>query len=187
MGRSHESIDLSKEHRVYGKGRSVASEIQRIQDCGGWVEDGRVCGVLAVSRAFGDPDFKGEGLKSLLQKGVVDGYWTQEFADAQQFVGDPITSVPDVLEISVTKDTDEFIIVASDGLWDVISTEEGCKFTRNDLLKGKHPTQAAERLVEIACRRRTSDNVAVVVIDLKGSEYWSNESGKKTKKVFGLF
>lgn len=47
---------------------------------GGWVDDGRVCGILAVSRAFGDPEFKGSGLQQLLQRGVQEGLWTQDFA-----------------------------------------------------------------------------------------------------------
>lgn len=51
---------------------------------GGWVDDGRVCGVLAVSRAFGDPEFKGkEGLQRLLVRGVSTGLWTQKFADSR--------------------------------------------------------------------------------------------------------
>ncbi len=33
-------------------------EVERVESTGGWVEDGRVCNVLAVSRALGDPEFK---------------------------------------------------------------------------------------------------------------------------------
>lgn len=47
---------------------------------GGWVTDGRVCGILAVSRAFGDREYKGEGLQHLLERGVASGRWTAEFA-----------------------------------------------------------------------------------------------------------
>jgi hypothetical protein len=36
----------------------VATETARIKAAGGWVYDGRVCNVLAVSRAFGDWEFK---------------------------------------------------------------------------------------------------------------------------------
>ena len=49
----------------------MEAETKRIEDAGGWVEDGRVCDVLAVTRSFGDREFKGEGLQTLLKKGVA--------------------------------------------------------------------------------------------------------------------
>lgn len=45
-------------------------EIQRVEGVGGWVGDGRVCDILAVSRSFGDRQFKGKGLPGLLEYGV---------------------------------------------------------------------------------------------------------------------
>jgi protein phosphatase 1L len=71
-------------------------ERQRIEDAGGvvmWSGTWRVGGVLAVSRAFGD---------RLLKKYVV--------AD------------PEIQEESITKDV-EFVVLASDGLWDVVSNQ----------------------------------------------------------------
>jgi hypothetical protein len=47
------------------------------------VDDGRVCGILAVSRSFGDRDFEGEGLQQLLQRGIDAGLWTEEFANSR--------------------------------------------------------------------------------------------------------
>ena len=190
MSRTTGPVDLSVEHRVYGSGDVVQNESRRVEESGGWVDDGRVCGILAVSRAFGDAQFKGKGLQRLLKDGIEDGFWTGEFAESIRFVSDPVISVPDVLEMTVSEETDEFVIVATDGLWDVVSSNEGCDFVKKDLLKGKSPEQAASRLVEIASRRRTSDNVAVVVIDLKGESFWSSSSSSsssKKGKLFGLF
>ena len=48
--RGGRAVDLSGEHRVWGKTPEVQAEIARIEAVGGWVDDGRVCGVLAVSR-----------------------------------------------------------------------------------------------------------------------------------------
>lgn len=48
--RGGRALDLSTEHRVWGKSATVQAEIERIEGVGGWVDDGRVCGVLAVSR-----------------------------------------------------------------------------------------------------------------------------------------
>lgn len=42
--------------------------------------------------------------------------WTQEFADGVKFTKDPVVCTPDVSEIEL-KDDDEFVIIASDGLW----------------------------------------------------------------------
>ncbi len=188
MSRTTGPVDLSVEHRVYGSGDVVQNESKRVEQSGGWVDDGRVCGILAVSRAFGDAHFKGKGLQKLLKEGISDGFWTNEFAESVRFVSDPVISVPDVLEMTVSKETDEFVIVATDGLWDVVSSKEGCDFVRKDLIKGNSPEKAASRLAEIASRRRTSDNVAIVVIDLRGESFWAAESPSSRKgKLFGIF
>ena len=55
---------------VIHAGPEVRSETARVKSTGGWIYDGRVCNILAVSRAFGDWEFKGAGLKQLLQAGV---------------------------------------------------------------------------------------------------------------------
>ncbi len=58
------------EHRVSGDGPVVEAEVARVEAAGGWIADGRVCDVIAVSRAFGDQEFKGAGMPGMLQKGV---------------------------------------------------------------------------------------------------------------------
>lgn len=56
--------------RVSGEGEGVQAEIERVESVGGWISDGRVCDILAVSRAFGDTEFKGEGLGDMIVAGV---------------------------------------------------------------------------------------------------------------------
>jgi len=80
MSRGGKAVDLSSEHRPYGKSSISSREMARIKDAGGWIYDGRVCGILAVSRAFGDLEFKERGLEKMLVDGVLDGRWTKEFA-----------------------------------------------------------------------------------------------------------
>jgi hypothetical protein len=63
-------MDLTQEHRVYGGGPTVEAEVARVKAAGGWVEDGRVCDMIAVSRAFGDPEFKAGGAPHMLARGV---------------------------------------------------------------------------------------------------------------------
>jgi protein phosphatase 1A len=95
------------------------AERERIKKTGGWVSyDGRVCDVLAVSRAFGDAEFKGEGLNRLMADGVSAKYWTQEFADSTRFSSDPVIATPAVTYTSISESLgDSFIVMATDGLW----------------------------------------------------------------------
>eukprot|EP00467_Chlorarachnion_reptans_P025838 CAMPEP_0114524734 /NCGR_PEP_ID=MMETSP0109-20121206/22025_1 /TAXON_ID=29199 /ORGANISM="Chlorarachnion reptans, Strain CCCM449" /LENGTH=511 /DNA_ID=CAMNT_0001706221 /DNA_START=369 /DNA_END=1901 /DNA_ORIENTATION=+ len=123
LGRGNEAIDLSKEHRAYGDSDITWNEIARIEDTGAWVDDGRVLDILGITRAFGDPDFKGKGLEKLKKTCVENGYWAEEFAESLKFTGDPIIVTPDVTEIRVSPE-DDVLIVASDGLWDVYDSGE---------------------------------------------------------------
>lgn len=187
--RNGESIDLSTEHRVCGRGPAVHTEIARVKSAGGWIDEGRVCGILAVSRAFGDSNFKDEGLKRLMSQGVEDGYWDDDFASSIAFTANPITAEPDVFEITLLPGQDEFLIVATDGLWDVMSSQEAVKVARSDFLRGRHPQEVAQRLASFALKRYTADNVAVVVIDLSGEEKWKlvGEKNKTSKGLFGMW
>ncbi|XP_044334642.1 probable protein phosphatase 2C 45 isoform X1 [Triticum aestivum] len=90
----------------------------------------RVGGVLAVSRAFGD--------KLLKQYVVVDPEIREEIVDESL----------------------EFLILASDGLWDVVSNEEAVDMTRSI----QDPEEAAKRLLQEAYKRESSDNITCVVV-----------------------
>lgn len=61
---------MTVEHRVVGSDSTVAAEVERVERAGGWIADGRVCDVIAVSRAFGDREFKGDGMPAMLERGV---------------------------------------------------------------------------------------------------------------------
>ena len=60
---------------------------------GGFVTDGRVMGDIAVSRAFGDIDFKCEEQVTL-------------------------SCDPEIYTLPLDSERDEFVVVACDGLWD---------------------------------------------------------------------
>jgi serine/threonine protein phosphatase PrpC len=87
-------------------------EIARIVRDGGLVQNGRVQGSLAVSRAFGDRRLKelNRGEKRVL---VVD---------------------PDVSTFQLIPDIDEFIVIATDGLWDVLSSQQVVDYVKSNLL-----------------------------------------------------
>ncbi|AQK68563.1 putative protein phosphatase 2C 10 [Zea mays] len=108
-------------------------ERQRIEDAGGfvmWAGTWRVGGVLAVSRAFGD--------KLLKQYVVADPEIKEEVVDSSL----------------------EFLILASDGLWDVVTNEEAVAMVKPI----QDPQEAANKLLEEASRRGSSDNITVVIV-----------------------
>jgi serine/threonine protein phosphatase PrpC len=114
--------------------------------------------------------------------------WSQEFAAAARFSADPVVAEPDVLELPLRAGQDEFLVVATDGLWDVLSSQEAVDLARAGLRRGRHPSEVAARLAAVAVKRCTADNAAVVVVDLLGERVWSAAAQAKPRaKVFGLF
>lgn len=134
-------------------------ELDRVEAAGGRVInwDGyRVLGVLATSRSIGDQHLK-------------------------PFV----ISEPEVT-VSERTNADEFLILASDGLWDVISNEVACQVVRRCLdgqvgrirkiengrsshaIEAKSQVaEAATLLVEMAMGRGSRDNISAIVVELK--------------------
>lgn len=58
----------------------------------------------------------------------------------------------------------DFIINACDGLWDVMTSEEGVQFVSERLEKGMEPQKISEELVAEAIRKGSTDNVTACVI-----------------------
>ncbi|CAI9116301.1 OLC1v1017412C1 [Oldenlandia corymbosa var. corymbosa] len=109
-----------------------------IENKGGFVSNmpgdvPRVNGQLAVSRAFGD-----KSLKSHLR------------------------SDPDILDMNIDVNCD-ILILASDGLWKVVSNQDAVDIAR----KTKDPQRAAEQLVAEALKRDSKDDISCVVIRFK--------------------
>lgn len=104
--RGGEVVPLSTDHSP-----SRPSEKERIEKAGGFVTAKGVNGVMSVSRALGDLDMKGH--KTLTFPGV-------------QLTADLVVSEPEILEMPLLPE-DEFIIVASDGLFENMSMETAVK------------------------------------------------------------
>ncbi|RWV91028.1 hypothetical protein BHE74_00027210 [Ensete ventricosum] len=69
---------------------------------------------------------------------------------------------PDVRCVDVTADAD-LLILASDGMWEVMSNEEAIEIAR----KAKDPQAAARQLTTEASERYSTDDVSCVVIQLQ--------------------
>jgi len=55
----------------------------------------------------------------------------------------------------------KFIIIASDGLWDVVRNQEACDFTKDKL---KEQTFGARSLMKKAYARKSMDNITVILV-----------------------
>lgn len=111
-------------------------EKQRIESLGGAVVKRgawRVNGILAVSRSVGDNNLK---------KFVI--------AD------------PEITRFNILPQ-DEFIIIASDGLWDVISPEEMIEIVRNTC-KNRGRKYVCTTLCDMALEKESKDNVTVIIL-----------------------
>ncbi|XP_057959829.1 probable protein phosphatase 2C 39 isoform X2 [Malania oleifera] len=112
-----------------------SKERKNIEDRGGFVSNfpgdvPRVDGQLAVARAFGDKSLK-----------------------------DHLSSEPDVAVEMIDDDT-EFVILASDGLWKVMSNQDAADSIREI----KDAQCAAKHLTEAALSRKSSDDISCIVV-----------------------
>ncbi|GMH34342.1 hypothetical protein BSKO_02176 [Bryopsis sp. KO-2023] len=85
-----------------------------------------------------------------------------------------ITATPEVTVFHRNHE-DEFMILASDGLWDVISDVEACEVTKRCIARaeerGASPELAAKVAASVLMRaslnKGSSDNISVIVVDLR--------------------
>ncbi|PIN21421.1 Phosphoprotein phosphatase [Handroanthus impetiginosus] len=171
LSRSGKDEVLTDSHRPYGNNKVSLEEIRRIREAGGWIVNGRICGDISVSRAFGDIRFKTKK-DEMLKKGVEEGRWSEKFASRIQLKGDLVTSFPDVFQVALGSD-DEFIVLASDGLWDYMNSSEAVRFVRNHLRQHGDVQMASEALAQMALNRRSQDNVSIVIADLGRTDWRS--------------
>ncbi|WOL17532.1 protein kinase and PP2C-like domain-containing protein isoform X1 [Canna indica] len=74
-----------------------------------------------------------------------------------------VTAKPEIFETYISAD-DEFLVMASDGLWDVISNEEVVSIIKDTV---KEPSMCAKRLATEAAARGSKDNITVIVVFLR--------------------
>jgi len=109
-------------------------------DSGGHVFFGRLFGVLAVSRSFGDSKYK-------------------KPKTSQNFVSwEPAISIKEI------NSNHKALIVACDGLWDVLSHNEVGDRVLKEIKLGKNSQQISELLVTTALDKYTEDNVTVITV-----------------------
>ncbi|CAN0422994.1 unnamed protein product, partial [Discosporangium mesarthrocarpum] len=91
----------------------------------GFISRNRLNGILAVTRAFGDINFK-------KHPAVMQG----ELWEKQQLISKPeITSVGTCIPVWIeVLEYDSFLILACDGIWDVITSQQAVSFVQRRLM-----------------------------------------------------
>ncbi|KAM7508296.1 hypothetical protein LguiA_018749 [Lonicera macranthoides] len=138
LSRHGMAIEMSKDHRP-----CCDNERIRIESLGGFIDDGYLNGQLAVTRALGDWHIKG----------------LKEFGGR---VG-PLSAEPELKLLTLTKD-DEFLIIGSDGIWDVFRSQNAVDFIRRRLQEHNDAKLCCKEVVEEAKKRGAIDNLTVVIV-----------------------
>lgn len=126
-------------------------EFNRITAAGGFVEYNRVNGNLALSRALGDYVFKRNEKKGPHEQMV--------------------TAFPDIEQRRFGMDW-EFIVMACDGIWDVMTNIEVVQYVRQHIADGMEPEEICENLMmkclapDCQMAGLGCDNMTVVIIVL---------------------
>ncbi|CAI9113851.1 OLC1v1014542C8 [Oldenlandia corymbosa var. corymbosa] len=107
MSRGGQAYPMSKDHKP-----DHEHEKERILSAGGYVQFGRVNGSLNLARAIGDMELK----------------QNKELPAERQIV----TAHPDITAVELL-DEDEFLVLACDGIWDCMSSQQVVDFVREQL------------------------------------------------------
>lgn len=148
--RNGTAIEMSLDHKP-----EDPLEWQRILNAGGKVTcDGRVNGGLNLSRAIGDHAYK----------------QNKEKSDTEQM----ITALPDVRTLRINPDEDEFMVLACDGIWNYLSSQEVVDFVRKRIQDGKLiVSQICEELFDHCLAPNTlgdgtgCDNMTAVIVKFR--------------------
>ena len=147
ISRDGRAIEMSMDHKP-----DLPQERDRIVRAGGMVEDGRVMGNLNLSRSIGDLEYKKNN--SIPPKDQM------------------ISAFPDV-KIEELGPRDEFLVLACDGVWDMLTSQECITFVAQRF-KNKPIEQIAEDVLDrcLAPDIASSgglgcDNTTIVIVELK--------------------
>jgi len=89
-----------------------------------WATIHRVCGEISVSRSIGDPDYK-----RFTPGQPVNAFFSWPQNHNQVFEADLLIPDPEC-RVHQLGEKDEFLVLASDGLWDVVSPGEAVTMIR---------------------------------------------------------
>jgi len=137
-------------------------ERERIQRAGGSVMIQRVNGSLAVSRALGDFEYK-----------MVDGMGPT----------DQLVSPEPEIYVEERSDKDEFVVLACDGIWDVMSNDELKDFIRHKMKLTTNLVDISNDVLDACLHKGSRDNMSIVIVTLPGAPKPSQDEMDKEKML----
>ncbi|KAH0549696.1 Protein phosphatase 1B [Cotesia glomerata] len=122
----------------------LPAEKERIQAAGGSVILARVNGSLAVSRALGDYEYKN-----------IEGR-----GPCEQLV----SPEPEIFVRDRDMEHDEFLVLACDGIWDVMTNQDLCDFINSRLLLTDDLEAVNNQVVDTYLHKCSRDNMSIVLV-----------------------
>ncbi|KAK9875420.1 hypothetical protein WA026_007813 [Henosepilachna vigintioctopunctata] len=156
--RQGEPVFSTQDHKP-----ALPSEQDRIVKAGGTVMISRVNGSLAVSRALGDYDYKN-----------VEGR-----GPCEQLV----SPEPDIFVRDRDDKADEFLILACDGVWDVMTNEELCQYIHSRLLVTGNLSEVTSQVIDTCLYRGSRDNMSIVLVIFPGAPIPTQEAIEAEKEL----
>ncbi|XP_004498799.1 probable protein phosphatase 2C 60 [Cicer arietinum] len=146
ISRKGQAYNLSRDHKP-----DLEIERDRIYKAGGFIHAGRVNGSLNLARAIGDVDFK-----------------NNRFLSAEKQV---VTAKPDINTVDLCDD-DEFLVLACDGIWDCLSSQQLVDFVRQELLMETKLSEVCERVLDRCLAPSLAvgdgcDNMTMILVQFK--------------------
>ncbi|CAI0376608.1 unnamed protein product [Linum tenue] len=155
ISRKGQAYNLSRDHKP-----DLEAEKERILKAGGFIHAGRVNGSLNLSRAIGDMEFK-----------------QNKFLPAEKQI---VTANPDINTVELCED-DDFIVLACDGVWDCLSSQQLVDFIHEQLKSEAKLSTVCERVLDRCLAPSTAggegcDNMTMILVQFKKSVEPSSSS-----------
>ncbi|CAN4077189.1 unnamed protein product [Withania somnifera] len=145
ISRKGQAYNLSRDHKP-----DLEVERERILKAGGFIHAGRVNGSLNLARAIGDMEFK-----------------QNKFLPAEKQI---VTADPDINIVDLCND-DDFIVLACDGVWDCMSSQQLVDFIHEQLKSESKLSAVCERVLD-RCLAPTAggegcDNMTMILVQIE--------------------
>ncbi|XP_057520932.1 probable protein phosphatase 2C 60 [Amaranthus tricolor] len=146
ISRKGQAYNLSRDHKP-----ELEAERERILRAGGFIHAGRVNGSLNLARAIGDMEFK-----------------QNKFLPVEKQI---VTANPDINTVELCDD-DDFLVLACDGIWDCMSSQQLVDFVHEQLNTETKLSAVCERVLDRCLAPSTAggegcDNMTMILVRFK--------------------